>query len=278
MVPLGPGAPIRRFWIASALLRYSRRQPHDDRKMPVAAGFVEVAGGIAADRHLDGGVDVAGREAVARRLGAIDVDLDGRLAERGEHRQIGDALHGGQHRLDLVGGVGERLQIVAVQLDRVLALHAGYRFRDVVLQILREVEFDAGKFVLQFCQQFARSVRPCRWVPGHSLAGFSGAKNSALKNPAASVPSSGRPCCDTTASTSREAADQLAHLVDIAVALLAARWSAAAWRESTDCPPRAWAGIRAPAADRNTTVMTTSATAPIITSLRLPTAQFSTGT
>src|SRR5438034_8663562 len=35
-------------------------------------------------------------------------------------------------------------------------------------------------------------------VPGHSLLGFKGAKNSALKRPAASVPSSGRPCCDTT--------------------------------------------------------------------------------
>ena len=39
-------------------------------------------------------------------------------------------------------------------------------------------------------------------VPGHSLDGFNGAKNSALNRPAASVPSSGRPCCETTDSTS----------------------------------------------------------------------------
>src|ERR1700709_640702 len=40
------------------------------------------------------------------------------------------------------------------------------------------------------------------WVPGHWPPGWSGAKNSALNRPAASVPSSGRPCCDTTDSTS----------------------------------------------------------------------------
>src|SRR5262249_236311 len=56
-----------------------RRQPDDDREMPVAAGLVEVTSGIAADRDLDGGVDVAGRQPIARGAGAVDVDLDGRL-------------------------------------------------------------------------------------------------------------------------------------------------------------------------------------------------------
>ena len=37
---------------------------------------------------------------------------------------------------------------------------------------------------------------------GHSSKGFSGTKNSALKNPAASLPLSGRPCWDTTVMTS----------------------------------------------------------------------------
>ena len=36
-------------------------QADDDRKMPVAAGFIEIAGGIAPDRNLDGGIDVAWR-------------------------------------------------------------------------------------------------------------------------------------------------------------------------------------------------------------------------
>ena len=37
---------------------------------------------------------------------------------------------------------------------------------------------------------------------GQVSKGFSGTKNSALKNPVASVPSSGRPCCETTVCTS----------------------------------------------------------------------------
>ena len=124
--------------------------------MPVAAGLIEIAGAVAADRHLDGGIDVARRQPVTGGLGAIDIDLDGGLAERGEHRQIGNPLHGGKHGLDLVGGVGERLEIVAKQLDRVLALHAGYGFGDVVLQVLREIELDAGKLVLQLAPATAR--------------------------------------------------------------------------------------------------------------------------
>src|SRR5262249_16344520 len=63
-----------------------RRQANDNREMPVAAGLVEVAGGIAADCDLDGSVDIAGRKPIARGAGAVDVNLDGRLAERGEHR------------------------------------------------------------------------------------------------------------------------------------------------------------------------------------------------
>src|SRR5581483_1081432 len=78
-----------------------RRKPHHDRKMAVAAGLVEIARGIAADRDSNGRVDVAGRQSVARRLGAVDVDLHGRLAERGKHRKIGDARDRGQHGFDL---------------------------------------------------------------------------------------------------------------------------------------------------------------------------------
>ena len=37
---------------------------------------------------------------------------------------------------------------------------------------------------------------------GQVSNGFSGTKNSALKKPVASVPSSGRPCCETTVTTS----------------------------------------------------------------------------
>ena len=69
------------------------RQAHHDRKVAVAAVFVEIAGGLAADGRLDGRVDVARREPVARGPGAVDVDPDRRLAERVEHGEVGDARH-----------------------------------------------------------------------------------------------------------------------------------------------------------------------------------------
>src|SRR5205807_80200 len=84
---------------------------------------------IAADRDANGGVDVARRKPVARGTGAVDVDLDRRLAERGEDGEVGDARHRRQHRLDLGGGVRQGLQAVAVVLDRILALHARLHFR-----------------------------------------------------------------------------------------------------------------------------------------------------
>src|SRR6202035_5319642 len=124
----------------SRALAVLRRQTNDDGEMAVAARLIEVAGAVAPDRGLDRGVDIARRKPVAGGARAVDIDLDGRLAERGENRKIGDPLHRRQHRFDLVGGVGERLQVVAEQLDRVLALHAGDGFGDIVLQILREVE------------------------------------------------------------------------------------------------------------------------------------------
>ncbi len=130
-----------------------RRQANDDRKMAVAAGLIEIAGAVASDRSFDRGIDIARRKAVAGGASAVDIDLDRGLAERGENREIGDPLHRRQHGFDLVGGIGERLQVIAVQLDGVLALHAGHRFRDVVLQVLREIELDAGKLVLQLGEQ-----------------------------------------------------------------------------------------------------------------------------
>ena len=101
-----------------------RGETHHHRKMPVAAALVQVAGALAADRRLNHGIDVAGREAIARRAHAIHVDADRRLAQRTQHREIRDARHLGQHRGDAIGGLLQRLQIVAVDLDGILALDA----------------------------------------------------------------------------------------------------------------------------------------------------------
>ncbi len=55
----------------------------------------------------------------------------------------------GHHRVDLVGGCFQCLQIVAVQLDGIFALDAGCGLFDVVLDILGEVEIHAGELLLQ---------------------------------------------------------------------------------------------------------------------------------
>src|SRR5207247_507827 len=71
-------------------------------------------------------------------------------------RQIGDSLYGGQHRFNVGGGVGERLEIVAKQLDRVFTLNSRYGLRNVILKVLREIEFNPGELILQFRQQSTR--------------------------------------------------------------------------------------------------------------------------
>ena len=81
-MPFGFGAPMAMRRIASRLCAILRRQAHDDREVAVAAVLVKIARGLAADRRLHRGVDVARRQAVARGARAIDVDPDGRLAER----------------------------------------------------------------------------------------------------------------------------------------------------------------------------------------------------
>ena len=52
-----------------------RRQPHHDGEIAVAAVFIQIARRLAADRGLDHRIDVARRQAVARRPVAVDVDL-----------------------------------------------------------------------------------------------------------------------------------------------------------------------------------------------------------
>ena len=47
------------------------------------------------------------------------------------------------------GRLLQGLQIVAVHLDGILALDAGCRFFDVVLDVLREIEIHARKLLLQ---------------------------------------------------------------------------------------------------------------------------------
>ena len=95
--PVPAGAAIGMCRMASRLCRYGAASRTIIGKCRSLRSFVQIAGALAADRRLHHGVDVAGRQPIARRAHAIHVDADGRLAEGAQHREIRDARHLGQH-------------------------------------------------------------------------------------------------------------------------------------------------------------------------------------
>ena len=178
-----------------------RRQPHHHAELAVRLQQRGRDG--AAQRGLNDGVDVADVQAVARRLFAIDLDVQIGLPEHPERAEIGDALAPApSRRMAALRDLLQGRQIGTDDLDRIGAFDARQPFLDIVLDVLREIEVDADEFVGEFGLQVRRSSFSLVSPAGHSSNGFSGTKNSALKNPAASLPSSGRPCCETTVMTS----------------------------------------------------------------------------
>ena len=99
---------------------------------------------------------------------------------------------------DLGRELFQRLEVRPDDLDRIGALHARQRLFDVVLDILGEVEADAGQLLARTPSAVLRSASPWSGPAGHSSNGLSGANSSTLENGEASLPLSGRPCCDTT--------------------------------------------------------------------------------
>src|SRR5262249_36030215 len=125
------------------------REPNDQREVPIASLLIEIARGLPADGGLNRRIDVTGRQPITCGGLAVDIDTQGRLAERGEDCEIGYTAYLAHRGFDLVRGLRQHDDVVADQLDRVLAFDAGYSFLDIVLDVLREVEVDAWKLRLQ---------------------------------------------------------------------------------------------------------------------------------
>ncbi len=107
---------------------------------------------IAADGVEHHAFDVGDVEAVTLRSDTVHCQIEGGLAQFLEDADVGHALHLLQLRLHFLGLGLQRGQIVAEDLHRVLALDAGQGLVDVVLDVLREVDVDAGNAVEVFLQ------------------------------------------------------------------------------------------------------------------------------
>ena len=122
-------------------------QTHDDREIAIRPVFVQVAAHrLPADRGLNHRIDIAGRQPEARGFQPVDFDIDRGLPHRVEHRQVGNALDAGHDRFDLIRRLLDCIEVVAVDLDRVLPLHARRSLFDVVFDVLRKFEGDPGEW------------------------------------------------------------------------------------------------------------------------------------
>ena len=105
------------------ILTQRLRQPHDDVEAAVA--FEQLAGDFATDGGRDGVLHVAGVQAVADQRLAVRRDGQQRQARGLLQPHVGRAVHRLRHRLHLFAEPHQRIQVVAVNLDRHVRAHAG---------------------------------------------------------------------------------------------------------------------------------------------------------
>ena len=134
------------------LLRYSGASRTDDAEL--AVGLQKRRRRGSAQRRLHDTVDVVDAEPVARRLGAIDPDVQIRLAEHPERAEIGNALHLRHFAHGRLRDLLEGREVRPDDLDRIGAFDPRQPFLDVVLDVLREIEIDADELVVEFGLQF----------------------------------------------------------------------------------------------------------------------------
>ena len=123
-----------------------RRITHDEIKLPVA--FQDRSRYGATHGRLHDRVHIAGIQAIARGLGAIHLDVQIGLSKDGEDAEVGDAPHLAHLVPDLVGKIGDGLEIGTDDLYRIDAFDARDPFFDVVLDVLGEIKQTPGSSLL----------------------------------------------------------------------------------------------------------------------------------
>jgi len=124
-----------------------RRETHQYRKLSVRLQYV--GRDRPAHRRLDSGVDVANSESETRRHGAVDANVEIWLSDHMEHAKILDAWNAVDDPHHLLGQPFENVEIGADDLDRIGAFDARQRLLDIVLYVLREIEIDSRKLLLE---------------------------------------------------------------------------------------------------------------------------------
>src|SRR5882672_10582690 len=115
-------------------------EPH--REVEAALALEDLADDAPARGPLDRILNVLDVDAVARGGPAVDDDLQLRLADEMVVIEVRHTADVAKHVGDLSGDAFELEDISPVELDGQLALHAGERLVDVVLDRLREVRGD----------------------------------------------------------------------------------------------------------------------------------------
>ena len=163
------------------------------------------------------GVDVGRRQAVAGRPVPVDQDLQRRLAERAKRCQVGDARNGLECSDNLIGGFFQNLQVGAENLHRIFALDTRGSLLDVVFDVLRKAEFNTREALLQLARHLGNQrllFHPWRPLPLR----LQGHKKLSVEEPRCIRPIGGTPMLRNRGLHFGVAADQAAHLVDVAVA------------------------------------------------------------
>ena len=119
-----------------------RRITHGKVEAPVAID--DLRDRCAADRGLNDVVYILRLQAESGRLGSVDRHQETGLTGDIEDSDIGNSWHLAHDGLNLIGQASQFVEVLAEQLQRILALDARHRLFHVVLNGLRKIEVDAG--------------------------------------------------------------------------------------------------------------------------------------
>ena len=133
-----------------------RCQPHSD--IELAVRLKQRGCDCAAQGRLHNGIDIADAQPITRRLFPIDFDVQIGLSQDPKDAEIGNTEYLAQFGCCLLRNAFQNREITADNLHGVGTFDARDAFLDIVLDILRKIEVDAGELVGEFLLQVLDEV------------------------------------------------------------------------------------------------------------------------